>query len=120
MLDAGSQGMLDLDFRPESRQAASERVCVAHARRVNLSGQQKSRMECGSQFGQRRSTVLATSVIRSKNSPLSLFGDDHDAFLIPFLRTDVRSSHNRRGQAERSWYVDETYIKVHGKWCYLY
>ncbi len=20
----------------------------------------------------------------------------------------------------RSWYVDETYIKVHGKWCYLY
>jgi len=26
----------------------------------------------------------------------------------------------RRGQAGRSWYVDETYIKVHGKWCYLY
>ena len=26
----------------------------------------------------------------------------------------------RQGQAGRSWYVDETYIKVHGKWCYLY
>ncbi len=20
----------------------------------------------------------------------------------------------------RSWYVDETYLKVHGRWCYLY
>lgn len=26
----------------------------------------------------------------------------------------------RHGQAGKSWYVDETYIKVHGKWCYLY
>jgi transposase-like protein len=26
----------------------------------------------------------------------------------------------RRGQVGKSWYVDETYIKVHGKWCYLY
>ncbi len=26
----------------------------------------------------------------------------------------------RRGQADRSWYVDETYINVKGKWCYLY
>lgn len=26
----------------------------------------------------------------------------------------------RRGQAGTSWYVDETYIKVHGKWRYLY
>jgi transposase-like protein len=24
------------------------------------------------------------------------------------------------GQAGKSWYVDETYIKVRGKWCYLY
>ena len=30
-----------------------------------------------------------------KNSLLSLFGDDHDAFHLPFFRTDVRSSHNR-------------------------
>ena len=26
----------------------------------------------------------------------------------------------RRGQAGASWYVDETYVRVHGKWCYLY
>jgi transposase-like protein len=26
----------------------------------------------------------------------------------------------RRHQAGPSWYVDETYIKVSGKWCYLY
>jgi putative transposase len=26
----------------------------------------------------------------------------------------------RRGQAGRSWYVDETYVNVRGKWCYLY
>jgi putative transposase len=26
----------------------------------------------------------------------------------------------RRGQAGRSWYVDETSLKIHGKWCYLY
>jgi transposase-like protein len=25
----------------------------------------------------------------------------------------------RRGQAGQSWYVDETYVKVRGKWCYL-
>ena len=26
----------------------------------------------------------------------------------------------RRGKAGRSWYVDETYVKVQGRWCYLY
>jgi putative transposase len=26
----------------------------------------------------------------------------------------------RRGQVSRSWYVDETYVSVKGKWCYLY
>ena len=26
----------------------------------------------------------------------------------------------RRGKAGRSWYVDETYIKVGDRWCYLY
>ena len=27
---------------------------------------------------------------------------------------------NVAGKEARSWYVDETYLKVHGKWCYLY
>ena len=26
----------------------------------------------------------------------------------------------RHGQTGKSWYVDETYVKVRGKWCYLY
>lgn len=26
----------------------------------------------------------------------------------------------RRGRSGRSWYLDETYLKVSGKWCYLY
>ena len=26
----------------------------------------------------------------------------------------------RKGKIGRSWYVDETYIKVRGRWCYLY
>jgi putative transposase len=26
----------------------------------------------------------------------------------------------RYGQAGTSWYIDETYVKVHGKWCYFY
>ena len=26
----------------------------------------------------------------------------------------------RRGKVGRSWYVDETYLKVDGRWCYVY
>src|SRR3954449_2184091 len=26
----------------------------------------------------------------------------------------------RRGKAGRSWHVDETYLKVDGRWCYVY
>src|SRR5918911_1525726 len=36
----------------------------------------------------------------------------------PLLTERLRA--RRRGKAGRSWYVDETYIKVHGRWCYLY
>jgi len=35
------------------------------------------------------------------------------------LRTEQLRT-KRRGQAGRSWYVDETYIRVKGKWWYLY
>ena len=40
-----------------------------------------------------------------------------------FRFASVVSEHlrnRRRGKAGRSWYVDETYIKVSGRWCYLY
>src|SRR4051794_38639647 len=36
----------------------------------------------------------------------------------PALADELRR--RRRGKAGRSWYVDETYIKVQGRWCYLY
>ena len=41
-----------------------------------------------------------------------------EAKLTPALAEDLRR--RRRGKADRSWYVDETYIKVGDRWCYLY
>lgn len=41
-----------------------------------------------------------------------------EAKLAPALAEDLRR--RRHGQAGCSWYVDETYIKVDGRWCYLY
>jgi putative transposase len=43
---------------------------------------------------------------------------DWEKRFAPLIADQLRRK--RRGQAGRSWYVDETYIKVHGKWCYLY
>jgi len=39
---------------------------------------------------------------------------DGEAKLTPALAENLRR--RRRGKAGRSWYVDETYIKVHGQW----
>ena len=36
----------------------------------------------------------------------------------PLLSERLRA--RRRGRASVSWYVDETYVKVAGRWCYLY
>src|SRR4051812_4138146 len=41
-----------------------------------------------------------------------------EAKLAPALAEDLRR--RRRGKAGRSWYVDETYIKGQGRWCYVY
>jgi putative transposase len=43
---------------------------------------------------------------------------DWEAKVRPALAESLRR--RRRGKAGRSWYVDETYIKVHGRWRYLY
>jgi transposase-like protein len=43
---------------------------------------------------------------------------DWEARFAPLLADHLRAK--RRGQAGRSWYVDETYIQVKGKWAYLY
>jgi transposase-like protein len=36
----------------------------------------------------------------------------------PLLAEQIRRK--RKGKVGRRWYVDETYLKVKGKWCYLY
>jgi putative transposase len=43
---------------------------------------------------------------------------DWETKLTPALAESLRRG--RRGKAGRSWYVDETYIKVQGHWRYLY
>ena len=43
---------------------------------------------------------------------------DWEAKLAPALAEELRRS--RKGKVGRSWYIDETYIRVHGHWKYLY
>src|SRR6201994_4068543 len=43
---------------------------------------------------------------------------DWEAKLTPTMAEALRR--RRRRKVGRSWYVDETYLKVQGRWCYLY
>ena len=43
---------------------------------------------------------------------------DWEARFASLLADQVRR--RRQGRVGRCWYVDETYIKVSGRWCYLY
>jgi putative transposase len=43
---------------------------------------------------------------------------DWERRFAPLITNQLRS--RRRGKQGRSWYTDETYVKVSGKWCYLY
>src|SRR4051812_47925409 len=43
---------------------------------------------------------------------------DWEARLAPLLAEGLRK--RRRGTVGRCWHTDETYVKVAGKWCYLY
>jgi putative transposase len=43
---------------------------------------------------------------------------DWEAKLTPALAETLR--HRRGRKIGRSWYVDETYVKVQGRWWYLY
>ena len=36
------------------------------------------------------------------------------------LRDLAQIRRRRKGRLVRRWYVDETYLRVTGKWCYLY
>ena len=44
---------------------------------------------------------------------------DWETKLTPALAENLRRR-RRRGKIGRSWYVDETYVKVQGRWCYFY
>ena len=43
---------------------------------------------------------------------------DWESKLAPLLSETLRK--RRHGAVGQSWYVDETYVKVQGRWCYLY
>jgi putative transposase len=43
---------------------------------------------------------------------------DWEARFAPLLAERLRAK--RRGRGGVSWYADETYVKVHGRWCYVY
>ncbi len=43
---------------------------------------------------------------------------DWEARFAPLITQQLRA--RRKGKAGRSWHVDETYVRVSGKWCYLY
>src|SRR5258707_2895415 len=45
---------------------------------------------------------------------------DWEAKLTPLLIEHLRRRRGGDVRVGRSWYLDETYIKVHGRWCYLY
>src|SRR3954467_8093599 len=61
----------------------------------------------------RASTRLDTPPCSGRHHPVSAI-----AQLTPALAEGLRR--RRRGKAGCSWYVDETYVKVNGRWCYLY
>ena len=43
-----------------------------------------------------------------------------EARFAPLLAERLRAKRRQRGPSSRSWYMDETYVKVAGRWCYLY
>ena len=43
---------------------------------------------------------------------------DWEARFAPLLTTRLRD--RRRGQGGTRWHADETYLRVNGRWCYLY
>src|SRR4051795_9585157 len=46
---------------------------------------------------------------------------EREAKLAPILADELRRRrHGRGGARSRRWHVDETYLKVRGRWCYLY
>lgn len=45
---------------------------------------------------------------------------DWEAKRTPLLIDNLRRRRGGGSRVRHSWYVDETYVKVNGRWCYLY
>src|SRR4051795_3608031 len=103
---------------------------------------------CGKQFNERSGTVLnhaqypsdviALVVVWRLRSRLTLRDlaeiflvrgivfsyeavREWEAKLAPLLADELRRRrHGKDGTRRRKWHVDETYLKVRGRWCYLY
>ena len=43
---------------------------------------------------------------------------DWEERFAPIFAQQLRAK--RKGRVSTSWYVDETYIRIKGKWCYVY
>ena len=45
---------------------------------------------------------------------------DWETKLLPLMGDELRRRHGMRRGSETSWHIDETYLKVRGRWCCLY
>jgi DDE domain len=133
--DEAGCGARHVDPRPSGIDLRARRKAIAGFRCGN----------CGKQFNERSagllnraqypSDVIALVVLWRLRYQLSLrdvaemflicglvFSDeavrDWEAKLTPALAENLRR--RRKGKVGRSWYVDETYIRVRGGWRYLY
>ncbi len=122
---------------------------VAERREVTARGYRRFRCrDCGRQFNERSDGVLNRTsfpsdiisfvvfcrlryrlTLRDLSEMLLLRGfivsheaiRDWETKLLPILGDALRKRrHGTRREAGISWYVDETYLKVRGRWCYLY
>src|SRR5450432_2645368 len=73
---------------------------------------------CGKQFNERSAGSLNRTQYPSDVIALVVLWRLRYKLALRDLPENLRR--RRRGKAGRSWYVDETYIKVHGHWRYLY
>ena len=122
---------------------------VTERREVTAQGYRRFRCrECSRQFSERSGGVLnrtclpsdiisfvvfcrlrARLTLRDLSEIMGLRGlevsheavRDWEAKLLPLMGDELRKRRHGIGRgAGLSWYVDETYLKVRGRWCYLY
>ena len=122
---------------------------LAERREITARGYRRFRcLDCGRQFNERSNGVLNRTclpsdiiafvvfcrlryrlTLRDLSEVMALRGievsheaiRDWEAKLLPVMGDALRKRRQgpRRG-AGISWYIDETYLKVRGRWCYLY